>query len=87
MIMLDFSEVRVNATVALQNLLSLTNEGELPLGTDRLESTDSAVEHLVQGGKSALQNDLGQSVMTAYPEVDAFVAFVDNIAQVSKACI
>lgn len=84
-VILSFSEVRLNAAVALKNLLSLVNEdGELTRGSETPESAASSIEKLVNSGKSVLQSNLGHSITIAYPEVDAFVAFVDNITQVSN---
>lgn len=79
---LNFSDVRDNATVALQNILALANdEEELPLESE-IENFTEKLDQLLGPGKAVMRSSLARPVANAIPHVDTFVEAIDRVAQV-----
>lgn len=75
--------MKENATVALTNLLALTNDdGDIRLDSS-LQAVDERVERVVEQGKALMQSRLSRGFRKALPQVDSFVDTIDNIVQVS----
>ena len=81
---LDFSDVKANATVALNNLASLVNDDdELPVDST-MQHADNKLGQVLKLGKAAMQSQFSKSIQAAVPLVDSFVDAVDNVVQVSN---
>ena len=75
--------MKENASVALANLLALTDDdGDIRLDST-LQAADEKVEQAVGQGKALMRSRLSKSLRRALPQIDSFVNTVDNIAQVS----
>lgn len=85
---LDFSDVRDNATVALQNILALVgNDLELPLESERLQNFSEKIDRMLEPGKAAMRSSLARPVANAIPQADAFVEAIDKVVQVRQLII
>ena len=76
---LSNSDVKTNATVALNNLLPLTVE-EILSGSERIEDAESIIDTVVSQGKAIMKNK--NTIVNAVPEIDGIVEAMDRIAQV-----
>lgn len=85
-IKLGLSDVKENATVALANLLALTDDDDEIRRGSNFQAADQNFERVVRQGKALMQNRLSEnkSFRKALPQVDSFVDVVDNIVQVSR---
>lgn len=78
-IKLVFSDVKTNASVALDNLLPLVNaSGEISLESQAIERGSSIID-LVSQGEEILRSS---SFLEAVPQMDAIVEAMDKVAQV-----
>lgn len=85
---LTFSGVKANAEVALNNIISLTTEGdgEILPESIKLREGVSIVEQVVSQGKEIMQSNLSSAVRRSISQVDSFVDTVDKIVQASEDC-
>lgn len=76
---LVFSDVKTNASVALDNLFPLVNPtGEIHLESEALKKSISIIDLVTQGEEILRSN----SALSAIPQADVIVNAMDKIAQV-----
>lgn len=75
---LSNSDVKTNATVALDNLLPLV--GEIPSGSQQIENAESVIDAVASQGKAIMKNR--NTIVNAVPELSGIVEAMDRIAQV-----
>lgn len=73
-----FSDVKMNASVALDNLLPLVNDiEETPSELEALKKSTSIINLVTQGEEILWSN----SALNTVPQADAIVSAIDKIAQ------
>lgn len=73
-----FSDVKMNASVALDNLLPLVNDiEETPSELEALKKSTSIINLVTQGEEILRSN----SALNTVPQADAIVSAIDKIAQ------
>lgn len=72
------SDVRLNAELALKNLVEETTRREKPSD----EEIATRVDELAEEGQHAIQSNSSQSLQAAIPGIDNFIQFMDNVADV-----
>ena len=77
--------MKENATVALANLLALTDDDGNIRHDSMLQAADEKVEQVVGQGKALMRSRLSKSLRRALPQVNSFVNAVDNIVQVKTS--